>query len=163
MAGMSKVKPASSDSRGAELIAMLEGSGYRMTAARRAVAELIAARDGAFESADLIAEAGRGHAGVARATIFRTLELLVALGAVERLDLPSGAHSYVRCESPRHHHHLVCTRCRRSVDLEDIGMSAIVLEAERRTGYSVNRHRVELWGLCPACQKDVEAERSSRS
>jgi Fur family ferric uptake transcriptional regulator len=156
---MNMVKPTR-DSRSADLIAILENSGYRMTGARRAVAGLIAGRDGAFESGDLIADAERRQLGVARATIFRTLELLVALGAVERLDLPSGAHSYVRCGSTRHHHHLVCTRCRRSVDLEDIGMSAIVEKAERRTGYRVDRHRVELWGLCPACQKVVEAEGS---
>jgi len=152
MAAMNKVRPAA-DAGGAELIASLEASGYRMTGARRAVAELIATHDGAFETADLVADSRRRRLGVARATIFRTLELLVARGWVERLDLPSGAHSYVRCESTRHHHHLVCSRCQRSVDLEDIGMAAIVAEAERRTGYRVERHRVELWGLCPTCRK----------
>jgi Fur family transcriptional regulator, ferric uptake regulator len=135
-----------------ELTRALDEAGYRMTGSRRAVAELIAGRDGAFETADLVGDSSRRRLRVARATIFRTLELLVGLGAVERLDLPSGAHSYVRCETTRHHHHLVCTRCQRAVDLEELGMSAIVAEAERRTGYRVNRHRVELWGLCPACQ-----------
>jgi Fur family ferric uptake transcriptional regulator len=141
----------------AELIATLESSGCRMTEARRAVAELISSHDGVFETADLVADARRRRANVARATIFRTLEILVARGAVERLDLPSGAHSYVRCESTRHHHHLICTRCQRSVDLEDIGMAAVVAEAERRTGYVVDHHRVELWGLCPSCQKATAA------
>jgi Fur family transcriptional regulator, ferric uptake regulator len=152
MAAMNMVK-SGDNAGGGDLIGALEASGYRMTGARRAVAELIASRDGAFETADLVADSQRRRLGVARATIFRTLELLVALGWVERLDLPSGAHSYVRCESTRHHHHLVCSRCQRSVDLEDIGMAGIVAEAERRTGYKVERHRVELWGLCPACQK----------
>jgi Fur family ferric uptake transcriptional regulator len=146
-------KRDSGSTAAAELIAALESSGYRMTESRQAVASLIANRDGAFETADLVADSRDHRPRVARATIFRTLELLVALGGVERLDLPSGAHSYVRCESTRHHHHLVCTRCQRSVDLEDIGMTAIVNEAQRRTGYVVDRHRVELWGLCPACQK----------
>jgi Fur family ferric uptake transcriptional regulator len=143
------------DADGAELIAALEGAGHRVTDSRRAVAGLIANRDGAFESADLIADARRRRLGVARATIFRTLELLVALGAVERLDLPSGRHSYVRCETSRHHHHLVCTGCGRSVDLEELGMTAIVSEAERRTGFRVDRHRVELFGLCPACRESA--------
>ncbi len=151
MAAMHTPQPA--DSGGTELIAALESAGHRMTATRRAVAALIAGRDGAFETADLLADSRRRHLGVARATIFRTLELLTGLGAVERLDLPSGEHSYVRCESTRHHHHLVCTRCQRAVDLEDLGMSAIVAEAERSTGYKVDRHRVELFGLCPSCQR----------
>jgi Fur family ferric uptake transcriptional regulator len=138
---------------GADLIAILAGAGHRVTASRRAVAQLIATRQGAFMTADLVADSRRRRLGVARATIFRTLELLVALGAVERLDLPSGEHSYVRCESTRHHHHLLCTRCGRAVDLEELGMDGIVADAERRTGYRIDRHRVELFGLCPACQK----------
>ena len=138
---------------GDELIRALEAGGRRMTGSRRAVAELIASRNGAFGTADLVEDSRRRRLGVARATIFRTLELLTDVGAVERLDLPSGNHSYVVCETTRHHHHLVCTRCQRAVDLENLGMSAIVAEVEHRTGYKVDRHRVELFGLCPACQQ----------
>jgi Fe2+ or Zn2+ uptake regulation protein len=152
MAVMQKHQPVGETS-GAELIAALENAGHRVTATRRTVAELIASRDGAFETADLLVDSRRRHLGVARATIFRTLELLTGLGAVERLDLPSGEHSYVRCESTRHHHHLVCTRCQRAIDLEDLGMSAIVADVELSTGYRVDRHRVEMFGLCPSCQR----------
>jgi Fur family ferric uptake transcriptional regulator len=79
--------------------------------------------------------------------------LLTGIGAVERLDLPNGNHSYVRCDSRGHHHHLVCVRCQRAVDLESIGMTPIIADVEDQTGYRVDRHRVELFGLCPACQK----------
>lgn len=151
MAAMQRRGP-SGDPAGADLIRALEDAGHRTTDARRAVAELIASRDGAFETADLVADSRRRKLGVARATIFRTLELLTGVGAVERLDLPSGAHSYVRCDTRGHHHHVVCTRCQRAVDLEGLGMTPIIAEVERRTGYKVDRHRVELWGLCPACQ-----------
>jgi len=140
------------DAGSAELLRALEDAGHRMTAERQAVAELIASRDGAFETADLVADSQRRQLGVARATIFRTLELLTSVGAVERLDLPNGDHSYVRCDSRSHHHHLVCTRCQRAVDLEQIGMTPIIADIERQTGYRVDRHRVELFGLCPSCQ-----------
>ena len=151
MAAMQSRQP-SGDPAGAELIRVLADAGNRTTASRRAVADLIASRDGAFETADLVADARRRKLGVARATIFRTLEVLVGLGAVERLDLPNGEHSYVRCDSRGHHHHLVCVRCQRAVDLEGLGMTPIIAEVERRTGYRVDRHRVELFGLCPSCR-----------
>jgi Fur family ferric uptake transcriptional regulator len=154
MAGMRKLDRAP-DPQGSELLRIMDEAGHVLTSSRRAVAALIAARDGAFEAADLIADSQRHGPAVARATIFRTLELLVTLGAVERLDLPNGRPSYVRCESSRHHHHLVCTGCGRSIDLEGLGMTAIVQEAERRTGYLIDRHRVELFGLCPTCRKSA--------
>jgi Fur family ferric uptake transcriptional regulator len=144
-------KRQSSTEGSAELVRALEDAGHRMTAERQVVAELIASRDGTFETADLVADSQRRQLGVARATIFRTLELLTGIGAVERLDLPNGEHSYVRCDSRSHHHHLVCTRCQRSVDLEQIGMTPIIADIEKQTGYRVDRHRVELFGLCPSC------------
>lgn len=136
-----------------DLVQALDDAGYRVTDSRRAVIDLICTRDGAFETADLVADARRRKIEAARATIFRTLEILTGLGVVERLDLPNGDHSYVRCDSRAHHHHLVCTRCQRSIDLEDLGMTPILAQVARRTGYKIDRHRVELFGLCPTCQQ----------
>jgi Fur family ferric uptake transcriptional regulator len=134
-----------------DVVSSLSEAGYRMTDSRQAVIDLIFARDGVFDASDLLADARRRRIGAARATIFRTLEILVDRGAVERLDLPNGAHSYVRCDLVHHHHHLVCTGCQRSVDLEGLGMEPILADVARRTGYRVDHHRVELFGLCPTC------------
>lgn len=153
---MADTKPPGRDPHDDDLLGALDAAGYRTTGARRAIVDLIRLRDGAFDTADLVTDARRRRVAAGRSTIFRTLELLTGLGLVERLDLPSGQHSYVRC-GPRHHHHLVCSRCHRSVDLEDLGMSTIMAEAERRTGYQIDRHRVELFGLCPTCQGQAPA------
>ena len=125
-------------------------AGYRATAARRAVADLIAGREGHFTAADLVDDAGARGLGIGRATIFRTLDVLVGLRAVERLDLPSGEHAYVACD-PVHHHHVVCSRCGRSRDIDDAGLRAVVHEMARRTGYRIDEHRLELFGECPDC------------
>jgi len=132
------------------VITILDRAGYRLTEPRRRLAALIAARDGHFTAGDLVAEARAGRLGVARATVFRTLEVLEALGAVERLDLPSGEHAYVACQRA-HHHHIVCSSCGRTQWIEDAGLRAVVGEIGRRTGYRVDEHRLELFGLCPAC------------
>ena len=139
-----------------DVVAAVTGAGHRMTQSRRAVIDLIFTRDGTFDSSDLVADARRRDIGAARATIFRTLDVLVELGAVERLDLPDGSHSYVRCDIGHHHHHLVCTGCQRSVDLEGLGMAAIMSEVARRTGYRIDRHRVEFFGLCPTCRQRAD-------
>lgn len=129
----------------------LEEAGQRLTGPRRAVADLIAARAGHFTAAELVADARERNLGLGRATVFRTLELFTQLGVVERLDLLSGEHAYVPCE-PRHHHHVVCSRCGRIADVEDLGLGGAIDEAARLTGYRVDTHRLELFGLCPACQ-----------
>jgi len=134
----------------------LGAAGYRLTGPRRAVADLIASRDGHFTAAELLAGAQARRLGIGRATVFRALEVLVELGAIERIDLPSGEHAYVACE-PSHHHHVVCSRCGRTSDIEDAGLLAVVDDVERRTGYRIARHRLELFGLCPTCLSEEKA------
>lgn len=133
------------------MLADLAGAGYRVTGPRRAVVELIAARTGHFTAADLAADARARRLRIGRATIFRALDLLTELGVVERLDLPSGEHAYVPCERA-HHHHVVCRRCGRVDEVDDGGMQAFTREVARRTGYRIESHRLELFGLCPDCR-----------
>jgi Fur family ferric uptake transcriptional regulator len=128
-----------------------ETAGHRLTRPRRALAELIEARDGAFSAADLVADARGRRLGIGRATIFRAIELLEEVGALERIDLPTGEHAYVPC-GPAHHHHVVCRRCSRSVEIGDLGLGALARDIARKTGYRIDVHRLELFGLCPDCQ-----------
>jgi Fur family ferric uptake transcriptional regulator len=130
---------------------VLDDAGYRLTEARRGIADLIERRTGHFTAADLVADARRRRLGIGRATIFRTLVVLAELAAVERIDLPTGEHAYVACE-PAHHHHIVCSNCGRSRDIDDAGWRAVVSDIERRSGYRIDDHRLELFGRCPDCQ-----------
>lgn len=132
------------------IVTVLDRAGYRLTEPRRSLAALIASRGGHFTATELVTEARARRLGVGRATVFRTLDVLEELGAVERLDLPSGEHTYVVCE-PAHHHHVVCSRCGRTDEIDDAGLRTVVREVARRTGYRVDEHRLELFGLCPAC------------
>ena len=132
------------------MVTALERAGYRLTEPRRAVAGLIAAHDGHFTAAELVETARSRHLGIGRATIFRTLDALSDVHAVERIDLPTGDHAYVACE-PAHHHHVVCSRCGASSDIDDSGLRTVVRDVARRTGYRVDDHRLEMFGLCPAC------------
>lgn len=135
----------------APFLSALERAGYRVTEPRRAVLSLIADRPGHFAAADLVAEARTRHPGLGRATVFRTLDVLSEIGVVERIDLPSGEHAYLACE-PVHHHHVVCSCCGQSRDIDDAGLRRVVGDVARRTGFRIDDHRLELFGLCPDCQ-----------
>jgi len=136
------------------MITALDDAGYRLTGRRREVTELIAAREGHFTAADLILDAKSRRLGIGRATIFRALELLTELKLLERLDLPEGEHAYVTCE-PAHHHHVVCSSCGRTREVEDHGLQQALDDIERHTGYSVDSHRLELYGRCPRCRTRI--------
>jgi len=133
------------------IVHALDIAGYRVTGPRRAVADLISDQDGHFTAAELETVARQHRLGISRATLFRALDLLTELQVLERLDLPSGEHAYVPCATA-HHHHVVCSRCGRTTDVEDSGVAEAVAEIARRSGYRIDTHRLELFGLCRHCQ-----------
>jgi len=133
------------------ILRAFDTAGYRSTEPRRALARLIGEHDGHFTAEDLLAASRRDHLGVGRATVFRSLDILTELGVIERLDLPSGDHTFVACE-PTHHHHVVCSNCGRTTDVGDSGIATVLEEVGRRSGYRIDLHRLELFGLCGACQ-----------
>jgi len=139
----------------------LGDAGKRLTIARRAVAEAITEQAGHFTAEDVLAASRLRRRAVARATVFRSLDLLVDLGLVERVDLPSGDHAYVACEPDAHHHHVVCSACGRSVEVGELGLRPILERIESSTGFAIDSHRLELFGLCPECRATAASKRSA--
>lgn len=135
------------------LVDALGAAGYRLTEPRRAVAELVAGRAGHFTASDLIADAQERELGIGRATIFRSLDLFTELEVLERIDLPSGEHAYVPCLPQYHHHHVVCQRCGKVTEVEDLGLGEALRAMERTSGWRVEKHRLELFGICPECRR----------
>jgi Fur family ferric uptake transcriptional regulator len=133
------------------LIDALDHAGCRITGPRRAVASLIAERRGHFTAADIVAGARQRYPGIGRATVFRTLDLFASLKLVERVDLPDGDHAYVTCDR-RHHHHAICNRCGRSLDLADTGLARLLQDVGNELGFRITSHRLELFGICATCQ-----------
>jgi Fe2+ or Zn2+ uptake regulation protein len=89
-----------------ELVDDLRGQGYKITTPRYRVIEWLAARDGNFSAEDLAADL----VSVGRATVYRTLKLLLDQGLVCKVVLGDGSIAY-RMSHKVHHHHLVCLGC----------------------------------------------------
>jgi Fur family ferric uptake transcriptional regulator len=132
------------------LTTALTAAGERVTLPRRAIARLVAARDGHFTAAQLIDDAAAAGEPIGRATVYRALDLFATLGLVERVDLPDGNHAFVACEAV-HHHHAICTRCGRSTDIDDGALAETLAGLGRHAGFVVLDHRLEVFGLCAAC------------
>lgn len=128
----------------------LRAAGERATPQRLNVAAALAAA-GRRQTADELWRGLRsGNRGIGRATVFRSLEALVAAGLARRLELDNHTYAYVACQ-PEHHHHLACTGCGR---VEEIGESYVEPVAERvasETGFVIDDARLDFYGRCARC------------
>lgn len=121
-----------------------------ITRARSSVIETMAGLAQPFTAGELCEAVAERFPGVGRASVFRTLALLEEVGAVQRVH-SGGRESYVLCELTSHHHHLTCTRCGRTEEVQ-LELDAQLAAAAASRGYTHQRHVVEIFGLCPACQ-----------
>lgn len=135
------------------ILERLESSEHRITAPRMAVIGVIASMPGHFTAEALAARVR----GVGRATVFRTLKLLVDEGMVCRVLLEDGRLHY-RLSRTAHHHHLVCTRCGAIEDFTTCDVADVIDELSRRTGYQIESHWLELYGRCRACRPALPTE-----
>ena len=93
---------------------------------------------------------GRGER-LGLATVYRTLSLLADAGAVDTLAHHPGELCYRWC-GDEHHHHLVCSRCHRVVELGDCGLDTWLERQSARHGFVPTGHRLEVAGLCASCR-----------
>jgi Fur family ferric uptake transcriptional regulator len=134
------------------ILRQLGDSGRRRTSPRREVIEAALRRREPFAAQQLVGELARR--GVGRATVFRTLDLLVSLGALSRIH---GIEGGVRCVrytpcAPSHHHHLVCQACGRVEELAPKLLDQRITAMARSRGFRPLGHTVEITGLCPECR-----------
>ena len=144
-----------------ELLGCLRRAGYRLTAARRAVAEALGR--GEHKSApEVVADVRRRHPRVGRASVYRTLTLLSRLGALQP-SLLATAQAHYAPASHGHHHHFVCTACRHVIELEECAMVELIEAVQRRWGVRVEGHLVELRGRCRRCRGQAGPRGSIRT
>ena len=129
---------------------LLERHGLRPTRQRLAVLDVLAAeRNDATAQEIHSVLAGRGER-VGLATVYRTLAALSECGAVDALSHHPGETCYRLC-SEEHHHHLVCERCHRVVELVDCDLESWLAERARAHGFTISTHSVEATGVCADC------------
>jgi Fur family ferric uptake transcriptional regulator len=130
----------------------LREAGERVTRQRLLVADALGAIGRQVTAQDLYARLRRRDPSIGRATVFRTLEALVAAGVARRLELDGHVYGYVACR-PEHHHHLACDRCGR---VEEIGEAYIRPVADRVAsdlGFRIDDARMDFYGLCADCAR----------
>lgn len=124
----------------------------RRTPQRAAITDILRSSE-RFLSAQEIHEELRGRGDrVGLATVYRTLQGLTRDEKVDVLRTPLGETSYRFCATPDHHHHLVCTSCGVSVEIENPALERWADESAAEHGFTHESHTAEIYGLCGDCK-----------
>ncbi len=144
-------------SRYDDLITALRRQGKRITPQREAICRLLAESKEHPTATQIYAALRVQFPSMSLATVYNTLETLVALGEVNALgSAGDDAVHYDADISP--HVNLACISCHRVIDLQSEHIQALVEEVTQNSHYQLLGARVLYYGLCPECQTERNAE-----
>ena len=129
----------------------LRSLGHRITAPRVAVVKALASSAGHQSAEEILVRVHELHPSVGRASVFRTLQLLLRCGVVLSSSRAENRTTYLLSPSGRHHH-LVCTECGRTVSFDDCVAEDLEAALAKRYGFSVSGHQLEVFGKCSDCK-----------
>lgn len=129
----------------------LRKSKYKLTRPRQTVLDVVAQADHRLTTAEVYQKAKARYPRVGLTTVYRTLDLLVELGYIQRIHLEEGCHSYAPAVQA-HGHQIICSICGRTEEFAGCDLDPLIKILQSRTGYRINVHMLELMGQCPDCQ-----------
>ncbi|MBN2475829.1 MAG: transcriptional repressor [Pirellulales bacterium] len=124
-----------------------------MTVQRRYILEAVLTRAD-HPTADQVYESAKDRVpGLSRTTVYRVLDVLVGLGVIRRLHHP-GANARFDGRISRHHH-LICKKCQRVVDVESRNLDDLELPPNQRHDFRIEDYSVHFLGVCAECDREA--------
>lgn len=137
-------------------VEILKGTGVRMTPQRFAILAFLLETK-SHPSADEIYKALENRfPSMSVATVYNNLKLFKEAGLVRELTF--GDHASRFDGNTHDHYHITCVSCGKIEDFEYPGLDEVEDFAAHSTGFHPSHHRMEVYGLCPECQKKTELQ-----
>ena len=134
----------------------LASQGLKLTNERAALVSEIFSTHYHFEADELLFKMKEKSLKISRATIYRTLELLVRSGLVRRVHLGEDHYHYEYITGNSHHDHLICTTCGSVIEFHDPALEERQREVCERKKFTPTFHNLQILGVCDACRRKGE-------
>ncbi|MFQ5719191.1 MAG: Fur family transcriptional regulator [Acidobacteriota bacterium] len=134
----------------------LQAQGLRMTRERRRVLDEVLLIDGHFRPDDLLVRFRTNGVRISRATIYRTLDLLVEAGLVRREAFPDAGTHYERAHrvaGHAHHDHLYCVTCGAILEFHNEEIERLQEKVCRALDFEPLTHSHQISGRCGPCRR----------
>ena len=128
----------------------IKKNGLKLTPQRRLILDIIRDAGGHLTAEEIFNYVQARVPGVNKSTIYRTLELLEALGNVFKSELDD-RFIYHHVEKG-HHHHLVCQICGKEIDCDEDLFLPVERTVNEKCGFRVDFKHIVMSGVCADCR-----------
>ncbi len=130
----------------------IQAKGLKSTRQREIILEEFLRSGSHLSTEDLYLRLRKKNPRIGYATVHRTLKLFAECGIAEQRHFGDGQARYEASGHDEHHDHLICNICGKIVEFEDPRIEDLQDEVAEKHGFSIERHRLELYGQCENCR-----------
>ena len=135
----------------------IKKKGMRWTGEREIILETIFAQQRHFDVDSLHFELKKKDKKISRASVYRTMPLLVQCGLVKEVHQGGEQKHYEPVYGVNHHDHLLCNRCGRIIEFLNDDLESLQEKICAEFGFEAATHSLVIKGTCGVCQgKDGE-------
>jgi Fur family ferric uptake transcriptional regulator len=150
-------EPAPSSSNARERLSRwIAERGLKSTRQRDLIVDTFFNATGHLSVDELLAQVARRDAGIGAATVYRTMKILTDAGLASARHFDDGQTRYEAALDRHHHDHLICTSCHTIIEFENERIEELQDLVAAHHGFTVTRHKLELYGLCRDCRDRKE-------
>jgi len=129
----------------------LRGKKLKLTGERMEILATIFRKNAHFDAEELHAELKAQGRDISRATVYRTLDLLVQCALVRKSSLGSSHANYEAAHEDEHHDHLICLNCHKVMEFYRPDLEQLQEEICREQQFKPLHHSLQIFGLCSNC------------
>jgi Fur family peroxide stress response transcriptional regulator len=141
-----------SEKRLKQMVERLKKQGHRITPQRYAVLRVLSISEDHPSAESIFSKLEAEYPTMSLATVYKTINLLKKNGEVLELEFSELGNRYDG-NKPYPHPHVICTQCGSILDPSMLDLEEITDKMTRETGFKIISHRLDFYGICPACQE----------
>jgi Fur family transcriptional regulator, ferric uptake regulator len=130
----------------------LRPAGTKRSGKRDQIVNTFLKQEGHLSADDLVDVIKREDHRISRATVYRTLQWMVAAGIARKVDFGEGRFRFEHSYRHPRHYHLICKTCNRSFEFLSSDIEALVEEVAAARNFTARQSVVQIYGTCEACQ-----------
>lgn len=135
----------------ARFASYLKRNHLKMTRERRLILREMLEDDSHLEAEDLLVRFRQRGEKVSRATIYRTFDLLVRAGLIEKSDFGHGHYHYEKSFGREHHAHMICQQCGAVIEFGSVELENLQKRICAEHGFRPEKHSLQIFGTCSKC------------
>ncbi|TYQ16580.1 UNVERIFIED_CONTAM: Fur family ferric uptake transcriptional regulator [Acetivibrio alkalicellulosi] len=134
-------------------IEILNRNGLKNTKHRKKILEILDSKEFPVSAEDIYLDIKMSDSNISLSTVYRAIEALLNKDIIVKVNIRDENKGVYEINNMLHKHHIICRLCHKMVSVLGCPLDAFEEKINKETGFKIEGHNLELYGLCPGCNK----------